>query len=245
MSLLTSMEQLRSDRALLESIIEKNALDAVFQPVRALDDGTLVGYQAIARGPLGSNLESPSGLLSSAQATGYVERLDWMFRCSAFDVAAEAGLDVDLYVTPELETFGSPCPPRLAASLARARRQLHVVAAIAARAFDAPHRLRTGVEEFRGYGWRIAVADVADRTDALDVLAVLRPDALYLDLSKPGRTSGAGADEQVTALVSWAHESGVVLLADNVDTEVRRAEARALGAKAGCGRLLGLPAPLA
>jgi EAL domain-containing protein (putative c-di-GMP-specific phosphodiesterase class I) len=244
MSLLNSVEKLRNDRLLLEALIDRpEQLGPDFQPVRTLAGDALVGYKATGRGQAGTELSSTLALLESAQGLGLVERLDWAFRCLAFDVFLERGVDVELWITPEPETYLSACPPRLATSWGRGRRTVPVAAEVPAHAFADPVALRSGVEEFRGWGWRIVADDVADVPGALGVLDQIRPDVVKLDLDKPGRGPGAVSDG-VRAMLDHAARRGIDVVALGVDSEPRRSLAVELGATLGRGRLLGAPGPL-
>lgn len=243
MSLLNSVEKLRNDRALIERLIERpEQLGPDFQPVRRLDDDSLVGYKATGRGQAGTELNSTLALLESAQGLGLVERLDWAFRCLAFDQWLERGVDAEMWITPEPETYGSACPPRLATSWGRGRRSVKVAAEVPAHAFDDPGSLRAGIDEFRGWGWRIVADDVADVPGALGLLDQVRPDVVKLDLDRPGR-SGVVSDG-VRAMLDLAGRRGIEVVALGVDTEQRRSAAQGLGATLGRGRLLGMPGPL-
>src|SRR5438270_9289617 len=149
-SLVTQLESARRARTAIEELIAQPALlGPDFQPIRSLLDGSLVGYKATGRGRPGTDVEDTLSLLAGAQSLGLVERLDWAFRCHAFDVAIKAGMRTELHLTPEPETFESACPPRLAASWARGRRELRVVAELHADSFVDPRALRAALEEMR------------------------------------------------------------------------------------------------
>lgn len=242
MTLLDSTEKLRRDRGLIEALIDDpSRLGPDYQPIKSLTDSSLVGYKATGRGQSGTDLDSTLALLTSAQSAGLMERLDWAFRCHAFDLAIDRGVTAELHLTPEPETFGNPCPPRLATAFGRGRRTLKVAAEVHDYGFSHPG-LDAAAEEWRGWGWRVIVADVANLFDAtfLHRLERLRPDAVQVDLSKPGRES----DPAVKAILGWAAGAGVEIHALAVDSEVRREQALALGAVVGRGRLLGSPGPL-
>jgi EAL domain-containing protein (putative c-di-GMP-specific phosphodiesterase class I) len=242
MTLLDTTEKMRRDRGLIEALIDDpSRLGPDFQPLKDLTDDSLVGYKATGRGQTGTDLDSTLALLTSAQSAGLMERLDWAFRCLAFDVAVDRGVTAEIHLTPEPETFGSPCPPRLATAFGRGRRSLRVAAEVHDYGFEHPG-LDSAVAEWRGWGWRLVVADVAHLYDVafLRRLELLRPDAVQVDLSKPGRES----DPAVKEILGWAAGSGVEIHALAVDTEVRRQQAVALGAVVGRGRLLGVPGGL-
>jgi EAL domain-containing protein (putative c-di-GMP-specific phosphodiesterase class I) len=241
MTLLDSTEKLRLDRSRIEALIDDpSRLGPDFQPIVRFADGAVVGHKATGRGERGSDLEGTLALLQSAKSTGLVERLDWAFRCLAYDRYAEARATGELHLTPEPETFGSLCPPRLASAFARGNRELRVAAELHEDGLRNP-RLDAALREWRTYGWSIVVSDISHVLDAvlLRQLDHIRPDVVQVDVS---RTTAAGA--QAAQLLEWAADNGAVVHAVGVDLEPRRTMAVDLGAVAGRGRLLGAPGPL-
>lgn len=242
MTLMDSTEKLRLDRSRIEALIDDpSRLGPDFQPIVRLDDGTVVGHKATGRGERGSDLEGTLALLQSAKSTGLVERLDWAFRCLAYDRYAEARVGGELHLTPEPETFGSLCPPRLASTFSRGNRELRVAAELHEDGLQNP-RLDAALREWRTYGWSIVVSDISHVLDAvlLRQLDHIRPDVVQVDVS---RATAAGA--QAAQLLEWAQSNGAAVHAVGVDLEPRRTMAVDLGAVAGRGRLLGAPGPLA
>jgi EAL domain-containing protein (putative c-di-GMP-specific phosphodiesterase class I) len=244
MSLTNDLERARRDRALLDELIaDPRRLGPDFQPIRRLSDDAVIAYKATGRGQAGTELADTLSLLEAAQGVGVVERLDWAFRCLAFDVALDAGVDAEIHLTPEPETYGSACPPRLAVSFGRGKRSLRVGAELHTQAFDDSVAMRRAVDEWREYGWKVVVADVADREDAIGLIPVLRPDYVQVDLALPGRTAG-GTAGSVRRLIAAARDAGAEVMATHCDVPSRRAEAAELGATCARGLALGAPGPL-
>lgn len=240
MSLTDALDHTRRTRTLIEDLIADPAqLGPDFQPVRRLADGAVVAWKATGRGRPGTELADTLELLAGAASLGLVERLDWAFRCLAFDRAVDAGLSVPLHITPEPETFVGACPPRLAVSFGRGRRELAVGAELHADAFADIGRLRSAVHEFRSWGWSIVLADVADVPEATRALSWLSPDVMQVDLSMPGRATSPAVRR---ALVTAA-ETGAEVMALGVDSPLRRNEAVEIGATLARGTLLGAPGP--
>ena len=96
----------------LARIIDGRAVRAVFQPLIDLASGDVVGFEALARGPAGSMLESPGALFEAAYGVGRVAELDWVCRAAAFQAAARAELDpaLRLFVNCEPASLGWPAP---------------------------------------------------------------------------------------------------------------------------------------
>jgi len=242
MSLTESMDRMRDSRALLEGLIdEPSRLGPDWQPIRLLADDSVVGYKATgaAQAELGDTL----ALLAEAKGLGLVERLDWSFRAWAFQVAIEAGLQAEVWLTPEPETYGTACPPRLIGAFGRGRRELKVVAEVPSDAYEDIGALTRAVTEYRGWGWRIASRDVGDLPDPAGKLDAISPDVVMLDLALPGRSAARPA-EGVRQVLDWTARSGATLMALGVDSPSRRTEAEALGGTLGRGRMLGDPGRL-
>ena len=241
MTLSDELDRTRRTRSLIEELIADPAqLGPDFQAIRRLEDDTLVGWKATGRGKPGTDVADTLALLAGAQSLGLVERLDWAFRCLAFDTSLAAGVAVPLHITPEPETFESPCPPRLAVSFGRGRRGLTVAAELHHDAFVDLGKLRRSVEEFRSWGWRIVLADVAGEPGVEQALPWLVPDIVQVDLDRPAR----GADPRVRAIIGAALDRGSEVMALGVDSPRRRDEAVGVGATTGRGHLFGSPGAL-
>jgi EAL domain-containing protein (putative c-di-GMP-specific phosphodiesterase class I) len=239
--LVTALDRTRRTRALVEELISDPAqLGPDFQPVRRLTDDTVVGWKATGRGRPGTELSDTLALLGEAASLGLVERLDWAFRALVFDRAVLAGVRETVHLTPEPQTYLSPCPPRLAVSVGRGRRELAVAAEVHDDGLADLGLLERAVAEMRGWGWQIVLADVADERDALHAVDLVRPDVVQVDLSRAGRRSSAA----VAAFLEAGLSVGAEIMALGIDSAGQRAEATALGATVGRGLLLGTPGPL-
>ncbi len=240
-SLVTALDRTRRTRALVEELINDPAqLGPDFQPVRRLTDDAVVGWKATGRGRPGTELADTLALLGEAASLGLVERLDWAFRALVFDRAVLAGVRETVHLTPEPQTYLSACPPRLAVSVGRGRRELAVAAEVHDDGLADLRLLEQAVAEMRGWGWQIVLADVADERDALRAVDLVRPDVVQVDLSRAGRPGSAA----VATFLEAGLSVGAEVMALGVDSAGQRAEAMALGATVGRGLLLGTPGPL-
>jgi EAL domain-containing protein (putative c-di-GMP-specific phosphodiesterase class I) len=240
-SLVDSLGRTRRTRALVEELIaHPDQLGPDFQPVRRLTDDAVVGWKATGRGKPGTELADTLALLEEAVTLGLVERLDWAFRALVFERALGAGVHETVHLTPEPQTFLSPCPPRLAVAVGRGRRELDVAAEVHADGLVDLGTLDRAVTEMRGWGWRMVLADVADEPAAVRAVEVVRPEFVQVDLSRLGR----GSSPAVAAFLAAARDVGAEVMALGVDSPSQRAQAVALGATLGRGRLLGESGPL-
>ena len=248
-ALTADLARTRRTRDQVEALIASPALlGPDFTPIRRLDPAEpgrapLLGWKATGRGTAGTAIADTLSLLEEAAALGLVERLDWAFRCHAFDVALDSGMQGELHLTPEPETFGAACPPRLAVAWLRGRRALGICAELHADAFADERRLLSAVEEMQGWGWQVVYADVAgspyDAT-ALRLLPRLRPAYVQVDLATAGRAQDPGVARALEA----GSAAGAQVMALGVDSPAQLDAALALGATYGRGGLLGRAVPV-
>ena len=248
--LVDELDRTRRTRALVEALIaDPGRLGPDLQPVRRLDasgPGGVVAWKATGRGQPGTELADTLALLAGAASLGLVERLDWAFRVLVLDTVLAAGIAEPVHLTPEPETFGAACPPRLAVAFGRGRRAVPVAAEVHADAFVDPHRLTLALEEYRSWGWQVVLADVGDEmlaSPATEALARrLSPDVVQVDLGRAGGRPGRSGSAAASRLLALAAEVGAEVMAVGVDTSARLTEAVALGATLGRGLVLGAPA---
>jgi len=219
---------------------------SLYQPVVHLQTRTVIGYEALARGPEGTDLYTPDALFAAARARGTFGELDWACRIAAFDGAVKAHLPstLELFVNVEAAALNAPPPPGAAAALSAAG-GLSVVIELTERDLtgDVAGLLRA-VERARAQGWRVALDDVGAAPASLALLPFLRPEIIKLDLSLLHTTTNTATVEILTAVTAEAARTGATLLAEGIETEDHAQLAVRMGARLGQGWLFGRPAPL-
>jgi EAL domain-containing protein (putative c-di-GMP-specific phosphodiesterase class I) len=73
----------------LAALLANGGARAAYQPVVRLPGRRVVAYEALARGPEGSALESPGALFGAAAEEDLVGELDWACRLAAMRGALE------------------------------------------------------------------------------------------------------------------------------------------------------------
>jgi EAL domain-containing protein (putative c-di-GMP-specific phosphodiesterase class I) len=158
-------------------VLDERAVQPLFQPLIDLESRHVLGYEALARGPMGS-LESPAALFGAAWRAGRVAELDWVCRAAAFTAASRSGLlpPLTLFVNAEPVTLGVACPDDLKSAIELGQDRLRVVVEVTERAVAGdPARLLATVAQARRAGWGVALDDVGAAPASLAVLPFVRP----------------------------------------------------------------------
>lgn len=231
----------------IDTVIDEQAIDTLFQPIVHLDTGEIVGFEAFSRGPQGSSLESPMALLEAAAHAGRVGELDWLCRARAVQAAADSGLPASLswFINVEPAGLAIACPDHLQPGLARARSDLRVVLEVVERDGDMHvTRLLRACDQARNDTWGVALDDVGADQVSLALLPLLQPDVVKLDVSLLRDTDEHGTARTVAAVDGYAERRGAVVLAEAIETGEQAQLARVFGARYGQGYLYGRPGPL-
>lgn len=233
--------------ALLAALLDARAVTPAFQPVVALDTGETVGFEALARGPVGTPLHTAAALFAAAGAAGRTVELDWVCRAAALQAAAAADLPPGAAVFVNVET-GSPsatCPPDLSAVITRAEASLRVLVEVDDRGLRAdPAGILRTIDHARAIGWGVCVDDVVESTGWLSLLPMLAPDVVKLDVRRLRDPDDHDAAAAVVAATRHVEATGATLVVKGVESAADERLARALGATHGQGRALGLEGPL-
>jgi EAL domain-containing protein (putative c-di-GMP-specific phosphodiesterase class I) len=230
----------------LDRLLRQRDVRSVFQPLVDLNTGATVGYEALARGPAGSALESPAALFGVAYRTGRVPELDWVCRTTALRAAIEAQLHpaLSLFVNSEPVSMRAGCPADLAEAVAEAGR-LRVVMEVTERAVAAdPAGLLAAIARARADGWGVALDDVGAEPASLAIMPFVRPDVIKLDLGLIQNRPTLDVARTVSAVLAQAERTGATVLAEGIETPQHADVARAMGATVGQGWLYGRPGPL-
>lgn len=231
------------EEAGIRELIASRTVRAVYQPIVDLDRDEVVGYEALARGPAGSALESPGALFPAATAAGVLGELDRVCRDVALDGALDARLGPPraLFVNVEPSALGRG--ELFSRDDALREGRVRVIAEFTERALAArPAEVLAAVDWLRARGCGIALDDVGVDERSLALLPFLAPDVIKLDMGliqEPAPTIETA--RVLNAVAAAAEASGALLLAEGIETEEHLLRARSVGATLGQGWHYGRP----
>jgi EAL domain-containing protein (putative c-di-GMP-specific phosphodiesterase class I) len=220
---------------LIDEILERHEYHPVFQPVRRLTDGRVVGYEALTRF---DTTWTPSQVFAHARLADRLRELE----LATLRAAAEASADL-----PTRAWLSLNCSPDLLAdtvALAGALESVEreIVLELSEQDVVSDYRPIADAVARLGPGFRLAVDDAGAGFSSLRHILEVRPQFVKLDI---GLVQGVATDITRTALVAgfvrFATDAGFDLIAEGIEDEADRRALRRLGVKLGQGYLLGRP----
>ncbi len=82
----------------LESILKNENVKPVFQPIISLRDGSILGYEALSRGPAGTPLQNPDTMFSVARECGKLWELELLCRSKALESVYKQNTPISLFL---------------------------------------------------------------------------------------------------------------------------------------------------
>lgn len=229
----------------LRRTMREQAIRTVFQPLFDLQTMSVVGYEALSRGPAGTELESPEVIFDLARELDLVWELEALCIenvAPVLDSLCSRGLlffNLESRFIQQIEARGTTVLEALRACHGGV--VIEVTERSAIRDFG---NFRQTLSQIRQLGFKVAVDDCGSGYASLEAVAELKPD--YMKVGH-GLFRGIESDtvrrRVVNLIARCAEDIGATVVAEAIETEEQLAICRDLGIGLGQGYLLQKPAP--
>ncbi|MGZ4797931.1 MAG: bifunctional diguanylate cyclase/phosphodiesterase [Acidimicrobiia bacterium] len=236
----------------LRRAIDRNELEAYYQPIVDLDTGAIEYFEALVRwNRPGVGLVQPDQFVPVAEETSLIVDIGtWMLReavgaCARWQATAP-GVGVSVNVSAHQFRTGDLIA-LVRATLAEAGLAPELVTLEITESVMLEHTdwNLAILERMRDLGVRLALDDFGTGYSALTHLRRLPIDAIKVDRSFLQRIETEEDLPTIRAIVELAHAHDIGVVAEGIETDATRALVRSAGATMGQGFLFARPAPLA
>jgi EAL domain-containing protein (putative c-di-GMP-specific phosphodiesterase class I) len=219
----------------LDAAVDGVGIVPAYQPIVSLDDGRVVGFEALARWP---HLDhpSPDAVFARAVATGRLDSLDR----ACIDAAIRGALDSELPGGSLLLVNCEPGTPYTGRAddevMDRGHSALNLMFEFTERDLLAhPRTVLRKAAALRADGFAVALDDIGVHPDSLALLDVVCPDVIKLDIDLVQFPPRAHQARTLSAVLAHHERTGAVILAEGIETEEHLEQALGLGASLGQG----------
>jgi len=208
----------------LQDILLRERVVTAYQPILRLQENTIMGFEALSRGPRGSGLESAAALFGAAESHGLKVELDRLCRKRALLSSTRIPSNAKIFVNTLPATMRDPQfrDKALIEFLDRAQvAPSRIVIEITEQEVIANHAMfLETMGYFKQIGMSFAVDDVGAGYSGLDTIAKLKPQYLKIDvgLVRDVHTSPVNYS-MVKALVALGHNIGAEVIAEGIHNE--------------------------
>jgi diguanylate cyclase (GGDEF)-like protein len=235
----------RSYSDVITHLLEGGSLTTMFQPIVDLFDGSVLGYEALARPEGFAATDSVEEVFEAARTSGHIRDLDWVCRRRALEGAKQLPDGVALFLNISAAALLDPVHgvDQLLLLLRTVERSpLTVVLEITEHERIRDYeRLGNVLAAYRSEGIRFALDDVGEGHSTLELLAASGSEYLKLGRSLTMTSNRMGSKAAMHATMAFAGISGAVVIAEGVENEFVADLMKAAGIRYGQGFGLGKP----
>jgi EAL domain-containing protein (putative c-di-GMP-specific phosphodiesterase class I) len=241
--------ELRQRRKRLFELVIDGEVRSVYEPIVEVETRTVFGYEALARGPEGTELHAPNKLFALASEQDLLFQLDCLCRQSALDGARDFPRGAKLFLNVRPTTIHDPNFRAEALDRTLEQCQLSpsdVVFEISEQESIENFAIFREVRDYYGkLGFQIALDDTGAGYASLEAVMELAPDFIKVDRAfVAGIHEDQARQEVLRALQSVAQQIGARIIGEGLDQLEELETLGALGIPYGQGWLFGKPHPL-
>jgi EAL domain-containing protein (putative c-di-GMP-specific phosphodiesterase class I) len=230
----------------LQDVLLRERVVTAYQPILRMQEGTIMGFEALSRGPRGSGLESADALFGAATDNSLLVELDRLCRRRALLSSARVPSNAKIFVNTLPATMRDPqfrgkalidfldraqvAPDRIVIEITE-----HLV-------IENYAIFRDTMAYFTDLGMTFAVDDVGAGYSGLESIAKLKPSYLKIDTALVRDVHVSPVNRSmVKALIALGHGIGAKVIAEGIHNEEETQVLRAMGVDFGQGYHLARP----
>jgi len=234
-------------RERLMHVIRERSVTTMFQPVFDLGSGRIHGFEALSRGPAGTEIESPEVMFELARELQLVWELEALCIENVLPLLDEVGalgllfFNLESQFIQQLHTRGTAILEPLLAC------QGNVVIEVTERSAIRDYAgFRRTLRDLKAMGFKIAIDDCGSGYATLEAVAELHPDYLKVGHSLFDGVENDPVRRSIVELVARTAEIiHATTIAEAIESETQLQVCRDIGIPKGQGFFLRRPAPWA
>jgi len=206
------------------NVLESGNISSVFQPIVSLKDCSILGYEALSRGPKDSFMQNPEVLLNMAKEYNKLWELELLFRSKAIETLYKYEVDVKLFLNINPSILDSV---RFRDSFTKEYLKKYdlscedIIFEVTERTkIQDMNSFKRTLDYCKNENYKIAIDDAGSGYSGLNRICNIKPDYIKLDI---GLIRDIDKDSTKQALVKsmceFAKLSDSFLIAEGVETE--------------------------
>lgn len=227
-------------------LLEGKKFEIKYQPIVSLSTGTVLGWEALTRGPGDSHFRSPQVIFNFAAEVNLLYPVERVCRYLAIKNLGDIGRDEKVFLNINPLTISDPNFVK-GETINTIRQsglsQRNIVFEITEQAdLRAMPNFKRTLGHYRGQGYLVAIDDAGAGFSSLQAIAQVRPDYIKIDMSLVrGVDSDPVKKAMMETFTAFAEKIGSFIIAEGIETESELRTLIKMGVHYGQGYYLGRP----
>lgn len=227
-----------------DRLLKEARIRTLFQPIVSLSDGSVLGYEALSRGPIGTRLEGADALFSTAAQRGVAAQLERICRFKAIENASgiPPGCYLFLNISPRVFEERNEALSRDVVGQNRLAQERIVLEITEKQAIEDFDLFKRTLLHYNRQGFKVAIDDAGAGHNSLRAVTEVRPHFIKLDVALVRDIDRDRAKNAlVSAIIIFARRIDAKVLAEGIETVEELATLIECGVEYGQGFLLARP----
>ncbi len=205
-------------------ILNQKNIRSLFQPIVSLKDGEILGYEALSRGPAGSDFESPLALLAYAKENDFLWDIEYLCRQQALENSRSFLQEGQLlFINVDADIFNDS---KYQSGLTKKALDYYGISAknvvfeiTEHNSVSSKDLYATALKNYREQGYQIAIDDVGTGYSNLSMLLETRPEFLKIDMALVHDIDKDLTKQSLLkTFKSFCQSSGIKMIAEGIET---------------------------
>ena len=229
-----------------KDIIAKEQLNIVYQPLVSIHSGSIMGWEALVRGPENSPFHSPAVIFDLAEKSDLLYAVERICRKHAINNIGQLGPGQKLFLNIHPRTISDPgfvSGETLNFIKNAGFQPENVVFEITERHHIQDYVLfNDTLHHYRKQGYLVAIDDMGAGFSSLQTIAEIKPDYLKVDMSLVRDINTSKVKRALLeTFVAFAEKMGCMIIAEGIETSQELKTLMDIGVHYGQGFLLARP----
>lgn len=234
-----------SNNVSFDEILKNAFIETYFQPIVNLNDASILGYEALTRGPKGSLLFMPGALISEAKAHNRMSELDLLMRKMALinaekrKMRKQLFINVDPLAVYEEDTGESVVRHSSDYGISPKRITVEFSEHSAVCSLD---KFVNVIDNYKNAGFSIAFDDTDSPFTSIDKITRVKPDYIKIGgILISGIDTDVEKRKKLTSIITITRMTDAKIIAVGVETKNELETLKSMGVDAAQGNILGVP----
>jgi len=207
----------------IHQIIREEKVTTMYQPIVSLSNGEIIGYEALSRGPVNTDMYSPLSLIAAAEKEELTWELEMLFRRKAIETAESLPKDKRLFVNVDPKIFSSGNYQKGFTKKYLSKYNINIkniVFEITERtSIDDYNVFKKITQHYRNQGYTLAIDDVGSGYSGLKSISELKPNYIKIDMDIIRNIDTDNVKQAIIgALVMISRDINTNIIAEGIET---------------------------
>ncbi len=205
-------------------VLENDQIMTLFQPIISLKDGSILGFEALSRGPKNTDLENPGILFDLARVYGKLWELEFLCRIKALEKASKNNHNFNIFINVDPDIINDEKFKKGFTKEFLEKFEINpenIIFEITEKNSVADiQSFKKLIDHYKDQGYKIAIDDTGSGYSGLKLITDIHPHFIKLDMNLIRNVDKDGVKYSlIKTLYEFCLVTNIKVIAEGIETE--------------------------